>query len=143
MEGEEERLPYLGNSDFFAWQTIPLQDGPPQEDKIDDQEVPFVPSQFLFDLQGTFAYPHFLLLWSHLTTTLSLRIWDNRMLKMVLSSPLLSPPPDLDQEFDEDLPVLVPIEEADLPRLNLLPETPEAEPQSDSDVRRTRSPRQL
>ena len=23
VEGEEERLPYLGNADFYAWQTIP------------------------------------------------------------------------------------------------------------------------
>ena len=23
VEGDEERLPYLGNSEFFAWQQIP------------------------------------------------------------------------------------------------------------------------
>ena len=47
VEGEEERLPYLGNSDFYAWQHIPLEDQPFQQ--LDDQEIPFVPSQLRFE----------------------------------------------------------------------------------------------
>ena len=47
VEGEEERLPYLGNSDFHAWQQIPETNAPlPNEE--DEAEVPFLPSQLRF-----------------------------------------------------------------------------------------------
>ena len=49
VEGEEERLPDLENSDFYAWQHIPLGDSQALQPVKDDQEVPFVPSQFMFE----------------------------------------------------------------------------------------------
>ena len=48
VEGEEERLPYLGNSDFYAWQHIPSEDTQPFQ-LPDEQEIPFVPSQLRFE----------------------------------------------------------------------------------------------
>ena len=48
VEGEEERLPYLGNSDFHAWQQIPETDLP-LPDMEDDTETPFLPSQLRFE----------------------------------------------------------------------------------------------
>ena len=49
VEGEEERLPHLGNSDCYAWQTIPLADGLPSQSLHEDSEVPFVPSRLMFE----------------------------------------------------------------------------------------------
>ena len=43
-----ERLPYLGNSDFYAWQQTPATD-PQVEDQEDEAEVPFLPSQLRFE----------------------------------------------------------------------------------------------
>ena len=48
VDGEEERLPYLGNSDFFAWQQIPEMDLP-LRDQEDEIELPFLPSQLRFE----------------------------------------------------------------------------------------------
>ena len=48
VEGEEERLPYLGNSDFHAWQQIPETD-PPLPEEEDEAETPFLPSQLRFE----------------------------------------------------------------------------------------------
>ena len=48
VEGEEERLPYLGNSDFHAWQQIPETDAP-LPDEEDEAETPFLPSQLRFE----------------------------------------------------------------------------------------------
>ena len=48
VDGEEERLPYLGNSDFYAWQQIPATDSQ-VEDQEDEAEVPFLPSQLRFE----------------------------------------------------------------------------------------------
>ena len=42
VEGEEERLPYLGNSDFHAWQQIPETD--PQLRDQEDEYRFFLPS---------------------------------------------------------------------------------------------------
>ena len=48
VEGEEERLPYLGNSDFYAWQQIPEGSVHPF-DREDEPEMPFLPSQLRFE----------------------------------------------------------------------------------------------
>ena len=48
VEGEEERLPYLGNSDFYAWQQIPEGTVRPFE-QGDEPEIPFLPSQLRFE----------------------------------------------------------------------------------------------
>ena len=48
VEGEEERLPYLGNSDFYAWQQIP-EGGVHPFDQQDEAEMPFIPSQLRFE----------------------------------------------------------------------------------------------
>ena len=48
VDGEEERLPYLGNSDFYPWQNIPSE-GTQTPQQLDDQEIPFVPSQLMFE----------------------------------------------------------------------------------------------
>ena len=48
VEGEEERLPYLGNSDFYAWQQIPEGNVDPIESG-EAPEVPFLPSQLRFE----------------------------------------------------------------------------------------------
>ena len=48
VDGEEERLPYLGNSDFYAWQQIPAT-ASQVEDQEDEAEVPFLPSQLRFE----------------------------------------------------------------------------------------------
>ena len=48
VEGEEERLPYLGNSEFFAWQQIPLEDAQSSQ-LLGEIETPFVPSQLRFE----------------------------------------------------------------------------------------------
>ena len=57
VEGEEERLPHLGNSDFYAWQTIPLEDSLPSRPLSEQPEVPFVPSQLLFEQAPTPPLP--------------------------------------------------------------------------------------
>ena len=75
VEGEEERLPHLGNSDFYAWQTIPLEDRPSTRPPLDEPKVPFVPNcclnRWTLDyrvlrqgehpekLKGLFVCPHF------------------------------------------------------------------------------------
>ena len=48
VEGEEERLPYLGNSDFYAWQQIPEKEAQ-LLDEEDETETPFLPSQLRFE----------------------------------------------------------------------------------------------
>ena len=48
VDGEEERLPYLGNSDFHAWQHIPETESQ-LRDQEDEAEVPFLPSQLRFE----------------------------------------------------------------------------------------------
>ena len=48
VDGQEERLPYLGNSDFPAWQQIPETDLP-LRDNEDEAEVSFLPSQLRFE----------------------------------------------------------------------------------------------
>ena len=48
VEGEEERLPYLGNSEFFPWQQIPEGNARPHE-QGDSSEIPFLPSQLMFE----------------------------------------------------------------------------------------------
>ena len=48
VDGQEERLPYLGNSDFHAWQQIPETDLP-LRDNEDEAEVSFLPSQLRFE----------------------------------------------------------------------------------------------
>ena len=47
VEGEEERLPYLGNSEFYAWQQIPESDVRALEQS--ETELPFLPSQLRFE----------------------------------------------------------------------------------------------
>ena len=47
VEGEEERLPYLGNSEFYAWQQIPESDV--QVVEQNETEYPFIPSQLRFE----------------------------------------------------------------------------------------------
>ena len=49
VEGEEERFPYLANSDFNAWQHIPVEDSQAPQQLNDEQETPFVPSQLTFE----------------------------------------------------------------------------------------------
>ena len=44
VEGEEEQLPYLGNSDFYAWQQISEKEAQ-LLDQEDETETPFLPSQ--------------------------------------------------------------------------------------------------
>ena len=48
VDGEEERLPHLGNSDFHAWQQIPETDLQ-LRDQEDENELPFLPSQLRFE----------------------------------------------------------------------------------------------
>ena len=48
VDGEEESLPYLGNSDFHAWQQIPGGNLAPLESE-EAPEVPFLPSQLRFE----------------------------------------------------------------------------------------------
>ena len=48
VDGEEERLPYLGNSDFYAWQQIPENDSQ-LRDQEDTTEISFLPSQLRFE----------------------------------------------------------------------------------------------
>ena len=48
VEGEEERLPYLGDSEFFAWQQIPEGTVRPSEQE-NEEDVPFLPSQLRFE----------------------------------------------------------------------------------------------
>ena len=48
VEGEEERLPYLGNSGFHAWQQIPETDAQLRNEE-DETETPFLPSQLRFE----------------------------------------------------------------------------------------------
>ena len=48
VDGEEERLPYLGNSDFYAWQQIPETDSHLRNQE-DETEVSFLPSQLRFE----------------------------------------------------------------------------------------------
>ena len=47
VEGEE-RLPYLGNSEFYAWQQIPESGSYPPAQQ-DETEMPFLPSQLRFE----------------------------------------------------------------------------------------------
>ena len=48
VDGEEERLPYLGNSEFYAWQQLPEMDVR-LRDQEDETEVSFLPSQLRFE----------------------------------------------------------------------------------------------
>ena len=48
VEGEEERLPYLGNSDFHAWQQISGEDIPLTAE-VEEAETSFIPSQLRFE----------------------------------------------------------------------------------------------
>ena len=48
VEGEEERLPYLGNSDFYAWQQIP-ESRAHSFDQEEEMERAFLPSQLRFE----------------------------------------------------------------------------------------------
>ena len=48
VEGDEERLPYLGNSEFYAWQQIPESGSYPLAQQ-DETEMPFLPSQLRFE----------------------------------------------------------------------------------------------
>ena len=47
VEGEEERLPYLGNAEFYAWQQVPESHVPVLEQS--ETELPFPPSQLRFE----------------------------------------------------------------------------------------------
>ena len=51
VEGEEERLPYLGISEFYAWQQIP--ESHVQHCEQREAEYPFIPSQLRFEQSET------------------------------------------------------------------------------------------
>ena len=90
VEGEEERLRYLGNCDFYAWQQIPLEEAQPFQ-LLDEPETLFVPSQ----LRAEQSEPHLPSAPIGETGGASRRIQGEMRL------PPLPPPPDLPPTQDE------------------------------------------